>query len=150
MGRFYMLNKNIDTAQIGGIVGDNFSGGIVQNCYVNTGGEISVNYAGGGIVGYNREGGTVRYCWVNANIRPFQYQNAVGDNGRGIGLNEGTSTGNYAVVLSNADYAENGFNRILEATLNGYTSTSHPADWSTDIWDFPGSGIPTLKNWNRG
>ena len=150
MGRFYMLNKNIDTAQIGGIVGDNFSGGIVQNCYVNTGGEISVNYAGGGVVGYNREGGTVRYCWVNANIRPFQYQNPAGDNGRGIGLNEGTSTGNYAVVLSNADYAENGFNRILEATLNGYTSTSHPADWSTDIWDFPGSGIPTLKNWNRG
>lgn len=149
MGAWWYLNNGRIT-QIGGIVGDNFSGGLVQNCYVNIGGVIYTNYAGGGIVGYNREGATVSCCWVNANIATYDLEYYASDNGRGIGLNEGTSTGNYAVVLNNAGYAENGFNRILAATLTGYTSTSHPADWSTDIWDFPGSGIPTLKNWNRG
>ncbi len=148
MGAWWYLN-NGRISQIGGIVGDNFSGGLVQNCYVNIGGVMYTNYAGGGIVGYNRDGATVRYCWVNANIAPYDLDYYAADNGRGIGLNEGTSTGNYAVVANNAGYAENGFNRILAATLTGYTLTSHPANWSTDIWDFTGSGIPTLKNWNR-
>ncbi|MBQ9950444.1 MAG: hypothetical protein IJO93_06985, partial [Clostridia bacterium] len=139
-----------EPSQVGGIVGDNYSGGVVSNCFVNSGGYLYTNYAGGGVVGYNRSGAQVKNCWVNWNVQPVQYNYYAGNNGRGIGLNEGSTSQNYAVVTSSAGTTENGFIRALASTVTGWTPTNHPSNWSTDIWLFKSGSAPSLKKWNKG
>ena len=136
-----------ENAFVGGFAG--YHSGTTQNCYSAGSVITSTNGPTGGFAGKNAEGGAINKCFSASNLQTTNYNVSYF-----VGMAVSASAtvkcyydSNATVTVHGSAYTpEESKATPLESTsLWNEDFLSNTLTWKTDVWDMPGTQLPTLK-----